>query len=84
VPVTGFKQYIARVQFDTDYYYTAYPCRYDQRCKSRAPRAIGAGRLLGGRSGSNEAGRVRGGIQGGFVVKVQCDLGEAGPPPMGT
>jgi hypothetical protein len=25
VPVTPFKQYIARVQFDTDYYYTAYP-----------------------------------------------------------
>ena len=25
VPVTPFKEYIARVQFDTDYYYTAYP-----------------------------------------------------------
>jgi hypothetical protein len=25
VPVTPFKDYIARVQFDTDYYYTAYP-----------------------------------------------------------
>lgn len=25
VPVTPFKQYIARVQFDTDYYYTSYP-----------------------------------------------------------
>ena len=25
VPVTPFKQYIAHVQFDTDYYYTAYP-----------------------------------------------------------
>jgi hypothetical protein len=25
VPVTGFKEYIARVQFDTDYYYSAYP-----------------------------------------------------------
>ncbi|MDQ2925257.1 MAG: hypothetical protein M3R43_06850, partial [Acidobacteriota bacterium] len=25
VPVTGFKEYIARVQFDTDYYFTAYP-----------------------------------------------------------
>ncbi len=25
VPVTNFKEYIARVQFDTDYYYTAYP-----------------------------------------------------------
>ncbi len=25
VPVTPFKQYIARCQFDTDYYYTAYP-----------------------------------------------------------
>src|SRR5258708_6668112 len=24
VPVTPFKEYIARVQFDTDYYYTAY------------------------------------------------------------
>jgi len=24
-PVTLFKEYIARVQFDTDYYYTAYP-----------------------------------------------------------
>ena len=24
-PVTIFKEYIARVQFDTDYYYTAYP-----------------------------------------------------------
>jgi hypothetical protein len=25
VPITPFKQYIAQVQFDTDYYYTAYP-----------------------------------------------------------
>jgi hypothetical protein len=25
VPVTPFKEYIAQVQFDTDYYYTAYP-----------------------------------------------------------
>src|SRR5271170_6980267 len=25
VPVTLFKEYIARLQFDTDYYYTAYP-----------------------------------------------------------
>ena len=25
VPVTLFKEYIARVQFDTDYYFTAYP-----------------------------------------------------------
>jgi hypothetical protein len=25
IPVTPFKQYIAQVQFDTDYYYTAYP-----------------------------------------------------------
>ena len=25
VPVTIFKEYIARVQFDTDYYFTAYP-----------------------------------------------------------
>lgn len=25
VPVTGFKEYIAKVQFDTDYYYTSYP-----------------------------------------------------------
>ena len=25
VPVTPFKEYIARVQFDTDYYFTAYP-----------------------------------------------------------
>lgn len=25
VPVTPFKEYISRVQFDTDYYYTAYP-----------------------------------------------------------
>ncbi|MEO6922424.1 MAG: hypothetical protein ABI142_01235 [Bryocella sp.] len=24
-PVSGFKEYIGRVQFDTDYYYTAYP-----------------------------------------------------------
>jgi hypothetical protein len=25
VPITPFKEYIAQVQFDTDYYYTAYP-----------------------------------------------------------
>jgi len=25
IPVTLFKEYIARVQFDTDYYFTAYP-----------------------------------------------------------
>jgi hypothetical protein len=25
VPVTPFKEYIARVQFETDYYYDAYP-----------------------------------------------------------
>ena len=82
VPVTAFKRYIALVQFDTDYYYTAYPyattndvkaaIRVDDRLQAFA---------------NDSAGLSPDEFQQAYLkllVKVQADIGALGPAPMGT
>jgi hypothetical protein len=82
VPVTPFKQYIARVQFDTDYYYTAYPHATTNDVKA-AHRVQAAFDDLAGRSEGMTAADFEGQYRK-FVVSVQRDLGATGEAPVGT
>jgi hypothetical protein len=82
VPVTPFKQYIARCQFDTDYYYTAYPyaTTNDVKAAHRVQTALDDfARESVGKSPEEFARAYR-----TFQVKVQSDLGETGKAPVGT
>ena len=82
VPVTAFKRYIALVQFDTDYYYTAYPYATTNDVKA----AIRVDdRLQAFANGS--AGLSPDEFQQAYLkllVTVQADIGALGPAPMGT
>jgi hypothetical protein len=82
VPVTLFKQYIARVQFETDFYYTAYPhaTTNDVKAAHRVQRALD--RLVSDNNHASpeefeKAYRL-------FIVSVQSDLGSTGIAPIGT
>jgi len=82
VPVTPFKQYIARGQFDTDYYYTAYPyaTTNDVKAAHRVQAALEAfERESAGKSPEEFARSYL-----TFVVAVQRDLGQTGKAPIGT
>ncbi len=82
VPVTPFKQYIARVQFDTDYYYSAYPhsTTNDVKAAHRVKAAFDAfAASSAGVSPEAFAAAYR-----KFLVQIQGDLGTTGPAPMGT
>src|SRR5271166_4709355 len=80
VPVTPFKQYIARCQFDTDYYYTSYPHATANDLKSAhivqsaldgfAQKSAG----LSPQQFRDEYLR--------FVIEVQAHLGETGEAPV--
>jgi len=82
VPVTPFKQHIARCQFDTDYYYTAYPYATTNDVKA-AHRVQGALDALAQQSASMSAEEFERAYRK-FVVAVQCDLGDTGKAPVGT
>jgi hypothetical protein len=82
VPVTPFKQYIARVQFDTDYYYTAYPhaTTNDVKAAHRVEAALDS-------FAANSAGLPAKDFEVAyrqFLTQVQGDLGTTGPAPLGT
>jgi hypothetical protein len=81
-PVSAFKRYIALVQFDTDYYYTAYPRATTNDVKA-AHRVCAALEDLG-KSGRDmsPADFNRAYLQ--FVIRVQKDLGATGVGPIGT
>jgi hypothetical protein len=82
VPVTAFKRYIALVQFDTDYYYTAYPYATTNDVKA----AIRVDDALREFAASSQ-GLTSEAFQQAYrklVVKVQADIGALGPAPMGT
>jgi hypothetical protein len=80
VPVTLFKEYISRVQFDTDYYYTAYPHATANDLKSAhvvqasfdslSERAV---QLTPDQFAESYL---------GFVLQVQAHLGETGQAPV--
>jgi len=82
VPVTPFKDYIARGQFQTDYYYDAYPHATTNDVKA-AHRVQAAFDDLAGRSSAMPAADFEKAYLR-FVVRVQSDLGETGEPPVGT
>ncbi len=81
VPVTPFKQWIARAQFDTDHYYTAYPHATvnDVKAAHRVQAALDA-------FAANSAGLAPEQFERAylrFLVQIQGDLGNAGPAPVG-
>ena len=80
VPVTLFKEYIARVQFDTDYYYTAYPHATANDLKS-AHVVQGAFDGLSAQARSLSPEKFAEAYLG-FVLQVQAHLGETGEAPV--
>jgi hypothetical protein len=82
VPVTPFKDYIARIQFETDFYYDAYPHATTNDVKA-AHRVQAVFDDLA-RQGSSMSPAEFANAYLQFVVKVQGDLGETGEPPVGT
>jgi hypothetical protein len=81
-PVTAFKRYIALVQFDTDYYYTAYPRATTNDVKA-AHRVCTALEDLGRNSKEMTPAQFSGAYLQ-FLMKVQKDLGSTGVGPVGT
>ncbi len=80
--MTDFKRYIARVQFDTDYYYNAYPhaTTNDVKAALRVNDALDdfAKQSLNLPPTEFQKAYVQ------FLARVQGDLGETGPAPVGT
>lgn len=82
VPVTPFKRYIAIVQFDTDYYYDAYPyaATNDVKAAHRVQAAVEA--FAKASEGLNSQEFAKAYVE--FLVQVQGDLGALGPAPEGA
>ena len=80
VPVTLFKEYIARVQFDTDYYYTAYPHATTNDVKSAhiVQSSLDHLGLLAEQCNPQQFADAY--LR--FVLQVQAHLGETGEPPV--
>ena len=80
VPVTPFKDYISRVQFDTDYYYTAYPCAAANDLKAahivQSELEDLAGKAAQMTPQEFSAAYLH------FLLQVQNNLGDAGEPPV--
>jgi hypothetical protein len=79
VPVTPFKEYIARVQFDTDYYYPAYPHATANDLKS-AHIVQGSFDSLSAVAVQATPGQFADAYLQ-FVLQVQAHLGETGEAP---
>src|ERR1700722_10836819 len=79
VPVTPFKEYIARVQFDTDYYYTAYPHATANDLKSShiVQSSFDSLSALAAQSTPQQFADAY--LR--FVLQVQAHLGETGEAP---
>jgi hypothetical protein len=80
MPVTLFKEYIARVQFDTDYYYTAYPHATANDLKS-AHIVQAAFDTLDQDAGKHTPQQFADAYLN-FVIQVQAHLGETGEAPV--
>jgi len=80
VPVTPFKAYIAQVQFDSDYYYTAYPYAAANDLKS-AHIVQSALDNLNQRAQSCTPEQFADAYLN-FVLQVQAHLGETGEAPV--
>ncbi len=80
VPVTLFKEYIGRVQFDTDYYYTAYPHATANDLKA-AHVVQGAFDGLSAQAAGLSAEQFADAYLS-FILQVQGSLGETGEAPV--
>src|SRR5271165_3928267 len=80
VPVTLFKEYIARVQFDTDYYYTAYPQAAANDVKSAHIVQAAFDNLAQQSPNLNPQQFAAAYLQ--FVIQVQSHLGETSEAPV--
>ena len=78
-PVTTFKEYIARVQFDTDYYYTAYPhaTANDVKSAHTVQSSLNQLELLAEQCNPQQFADAY--LR--FVLQVQSHLGETGEAP---
>lgn len=79
VPLTGFKEYIARVQFDTDYYFTAYPEATANDVKSAHIVQAALNNFRNQAVTCTTAQFQESYLQ--FVIAVQAHLGDTGEPP---
>jgi len=82
IPVTPFKRHIARCQFDTDYYYTAYPDATTSDVKAAHRVEAALEKLRTESSGLSAEEFAQAYMK--FLVTVQCDLGATGRAPVGT
>ncbi len=80
VPVTPFKEYIARVQFDSDYYYTAYPHAAANDLKSAHIVQSSFDSLADGAQDCSPEQFADAYLH--FVLEVQAHLGETGEAPI--
>ena len=80
VPVTPFKEYIARVQFDTDYYFTAYPHATSNDLKSAHVVQASLDELSARAAGYSPEQFAAAYLK--FMIQVQCHLGETGEAPV--
>ncbi len=80
VPVTPFKNYIAQVQFDTDYYYTAYPRATANDLKSAHIVQASLDALSLRAQDYTPAQFAEAYLH--FVIQVQAHLGETGDAPV--
>lgn len=82
VPITPFKDYIQRVQFDTDYYYTAYPQAAANDLK--AAHTVQAAFDALDRQAATLSPEQFSAAYLSFLLQVQSNLGETGEAPIGT
>lgn len=80
VPVTLFKEYIARVQFDTDYYYTSYPQATANDVKSAHIVQSSFDELA--LAAEQQSPQQFADAYLRFVIQVQAHLGETGEAPV--
>jgi len=81
-PVTEFKRYIALVQFDTDYFYVAYPRATANDVK--AAHRVNTAFEEFARDSKDMTAADFGSAYLKFVTQVQMDLGSTGIGPVGT
>ncbi len=80
VPITPFKEYIAQVQFDTDYYYTAYPYATANDLKAAHIVQASLDQLAQQANTSNPQQFADAYLR--FVLQVQAHLGNTGEAPL--
>lgn len=81
-PVTAFKRYISLVQFDTDYYYNAYPRATTNDVKAALRVQDALDQFASTSQSLSPADFEKAWLE--FLTRVQADLGSTGVAPVGT